>query len=852
MNDNISIAEPMARSPVVYEQLGMDFTPIIDIPVLKWADLENVRLTLPQLKPTQQEDVYNAERRYTEGKGRLFTNGTGTGKTFVGLGVAKRFWLFGAKNIIIVVPTDQKCNDWIEEGQVVGLKITCLNGIKDAGEDIVVTTYANYYQNEAILRKKWRLVIYDESHYINQNLQGKPTVYYEKHAIISNLPSAARSKALKEIGPIPRYGDPDFQQKKKQWEHAHYTITKKYVDYTKVLFLSATPFAYHKSIKYADGCLFDIEESMEEKSFYTSEYNKATGFDEFMCNHFGYRMRNNKLTVPENEVNVNLLEREFFEKYAKLNVMSTRMLDIPFDYSRSFVTVDSDIGQNVNRGLEMFVKKEIRESYPLLCESVSTKHNWMYISQLLESIKAQEIMQRILDHLALGRKVVVFHGFNHNISSHPFHFDARKMLGKVEYEINGRALEKEIRRWKENFPEYYNMDLSSLKDTRSTLREFFPEMVEINGTISKKKRKQNIKLFNNDNSGINVVMVQTRAGREGISLHDKTNKMQRVMISLNLPTAPIEGIQMEGRIYRWGVLSNAIYEYVTLQTSFERMAFAYKVALRSKTVENLAMGKLARDLETAFKDGYENSSYFRPNISQGRGGKKSDRTVQEMTPFQKSQTYYWAVGKKKKNFGRDYFATPEPLGFKMVEWLDPKPGQDCLEPSCGHGSISRWFPENCTNHFIELSTELGSRAALVSDGKMEIKRFEDHYKGNKYHRIAMNPPFGKSGKTAFEHLQKAVLNHMAFRNSVLYCIVPDGPAMEKRMPDLYDGPGFQRRRLAGELLLPECTFKRANTKVRCKILKIVTEDVQCNFRKIDLRDCNDINEFFERIENLKF
>jgi len=66
--------------------------------------LENIQQTLPLLKSGQQEDVLKAESKFAEpeGYGMLFTNGTGTGKTFTGLGVVKRFSNAGKNNILIV------------------------------------------------------------------------------------------------------------------------------------------------------------------------------------------------------------------------------------------------------------------------------------------------------------------------------------------------------------------------------------------------------------------------------------------------------------------------------------------------------------------------------------------------------------------------------------------------------------------------------------------------------------------------------------------------------------------------------------------------------------------------------
>ena len=67
---------------------------------VKVGDIKNIEETLPYLLPQQQEDVLRAEtqffgnehadREHAYGKGYMFTNGTGTGKTFTGLGIAKR------------------------------------------------------------------------------------------------------------------------------------------------------------------------------------------------------------------------------------------------------------------------------------------------------------------------------------------------------------------------------------------------------------------------------------------------------------------------------------------------------------------------------------------------------------------------------------------------------------------------------------------------------------------------------------------------------------------------------------------------------------------------------------------
>lgn len=840
-------------------QLSFDFT-IQAEDLFVPADLENIKKMLPQLYETQQEDVAFAEARFMKHKGVMFTNGTGTGKTFVGLGIIKRFYSQGQKDILIVVPTEQKSIDWIQEASHLNLKIQKLIDINDGGENITVTTYANFYQNHELNKRDFDLIVYDESHYLSQNSQGLNTVYQEKHKLLANLPSAAKKKAYGLAGEVPSSDDPNYSELHKQWRARRKQIVEDIVAKTKVVFLSATPFAYQKSLEYADGCLWTINETKEFDDYKSYGYNEPNDWESFMIENFGYRMRTNKLTMPESGVDQNLMEREFFEKQNKIGAMSTKQLILDYDYSRDFIIVDSEIGNTINDGMKMFWTDEFRKKYRFLTEFIQRKYDFNYINQLLEVVKAQEIAPRIQQHLDLDRKVVVFHGYNHSKISHPFKFDLYSLARKGDEWQMVRA-QNELNDFNIEYAHLVNLDLSNLKNTREAILSKFPQARQFNGTVPKKRRSKYIEEFNTDYSMTNVLLVQERAGKEGISLHDKTGIQQRVAINLGLPTAPTTAIQLEGRIYRSGLKSNAIYEYVTVQTDFERIAFGTTIAKRSKTVENLAMGKLARDLEIAFKDGYLNASYFEPSFEQGTGGKDADRIVIDVSDFQKAITYYFGNLKKtsrnKSREGKDYFATPEPLGYKMVEWLRPQPSESGLEPSAGHGAIARFFPGTTTNKFIEPSLNLSSKLQVHNTGEVLNMRFEDYYIGNKYNFIAMNPPFGVGGKDAAEHLKKAC-GHMKYTKSRLLCIVPDGASMQKRLDKFYEDPEdyFQsyNLKLTGELILPACTFERAGTSVRCKILKIEkqTEENQFKFSRVDLSHCIGINDFFAELEHLNF
>ncbi|HBM1246981.1 TPA: DEAD/DEAH box helicase family protein, partial [Acinetobacter baumannii] len=129
-----------------------------------WSDASNIDAALPYLQPAQRGDVLKTEKRLIEEnkKGILFTNGTGTGKTFTGLGVAKRFINAGLKNILIVTLNDKIANDFVKSSSPLNIKAYKLKSIKEnGGEDhsVVVTTFANFGQNKSLVHKHWDLIL---------------------------------------------------------------------------------------------------------------------------------------------------------------------------------------------------------------------------------------------------------------------------------------------------------------------------------------------------------------------------------------------------------------------------------------------------------------------------------------------------------------------------------------------------------------------------------------------------------------------------------------------------------------------------------------------------------------------
>jgi hypothetical protein len=145
----------------------------------KAGDLDSIKADLPMLRPEQQEDVQRIEKRLLvdEGQGYLCTNGTGTGKTYSGLGVIKRMYEQGKKNILVVVPSAEIANQWVEAAKRdFALDISQLANTKDnGGKGISITTYANFQANKELAARDWDMVVADESHKLLENKDASET-----------------------------------------------------------------------------------------------------------------------------------------------------------------------------------------------------------------------------------------------------------------------------------------------------------------------------------------------------------------------------------------------------------------------------------------------------------------------------------------------------------------------------------------------------------------------------------------------------------------------------------------------------------------------------------------------------
>lgn len=850
----------------------------------KVADLDNIRETLPFLQPAQQEDVAFVETRFAipNGYGALLTNGTGTGKTYSGMGVVKRFARQGKNNVIIVVPNDKIAKDWIDSGKNLGLNISQLPDTKTAGKGIVVTTYANFGQNTSLVNRKWDLIVTDESQYLSSSQNGNITAagttlrkltYHERglssrfndveyklieraKQVSDDLTTARKSDNEKELQRVPDLEKKHNKllaeiEKKRTKAYGKWNVIKP-EDKPRALFLSATPFAYVENVDYAEGYLFNYNNKQGQG------YNETDGREQFYVEHFGYRMRYNKLTKPDADVNSEIMEQNFHDWLREQGVLSGRMLKVDHDYDRKFSLINDAVGAKIDEGLQWLSEAKDGRYRPLFDAIMANfkYHDRMY---LLESIKAKHVVDIIKDHLAHGRKVVLFHDFNKGGGFHPFKVsDSALHSSNIEGEnnCNLRELYDEFVSLR---PDLIKMDFSGLVSPIVQMEKSFDNALFFNGTVSKKTRLQNVDLFNDDNSGYNLIVVQSDAGREGISLHDRTGKHQRVLINLGMPTKPTAAIQIEGRIYRTGQESDAIFRYLNTGTNFEQHTFAMKIAERASTAENLALGTDARRLKNAFIDAYELSGQFPAGIeNEGKGGKENDRANNEdMTEFKRAISYYFAqqkkTGKNKAKEGVDYYATPEPIGLKMVEWANLQAGDRALEPSAGHGAIARFFPKNGDHVMIEPSYELGPKAMMVSSAKLNTQRFEDYHIVNKFNAVVMNPPYGHGGKTAIEHVSKA-FQHVSNGGRVV-ALIPDGGLADKRFNAWYESDAAKGAYLVGKVKLPSITFNRAGTSVSTRIVILEKQSdpekaTQIQQRSIDLSNIDNIKDLFDHIENI--
>lgn len=867
----------------------------------KASRLDDIKHDLPILLPEQQGDVLFAEERLIENQksGVMFTNGTGTGKTYTGLGILKRFVNQGKKNILIVTPSNDINKAWIDAAKKdFDIKITPLENTNDIGKDVVVTTYANMGYNNNLVNREWDLILCDESHRLMSSEQAKVTaslnnlraLTYNHNGLYERFQRlrAEEYKTVDDYAQKIKAGEATEKEEKarqdlidklskereelfKQWQEI------KEEDKPKVVFLSATPFAYVPNVDYAEGYLFSYGEDKE--GFYS--YNQPNPYEDFFIKHFGYRMRYNKLTKPDADVNTSLMEMEFHKFLEDSGALSGRILTTSKDYDRGFILVDSGVGAKIDEGIQFLWDNN--KKYDLLLDRVRNKLKGNKTRYILEAIKAKSAIDLVKEYLKGNKKVVIFHDFKKNEASNPFVLTKEDFIYVDDEGKSGYSKEamEQYELFKRERPDLLNLNLKDLTSPINRFIEAFGDKVGIyNGSVDKKTRSNMIKEFNKDNDGLDVILIQRASGKEGISLHDRTGKKQRVLIDLGLPTRPTDAIQCEGRIYRVGVKSNAIFRYLNTGTNTEAYIFSSVIAERSSIAENLALGEKARNLKESFIETFEESrdsdswkKYLPNSKTEGTGGVQRDRQQQlNITPFERAKSYYYANQKKtsknKAREGIDYYPTPEPIGYKMVEFADIKSGDSVLEPSAGHGAIARFFPEDTKNVAIEPSSELVNtiRLRFNKNGRVIESTFENYDVHNKFNEIVMNPPYGTAAKTAMEHLEKA-FNHLRDGGRIV-ALLPAGNSMGKRLDKWLNGvpnaktkaerEGEKRAVIMKKIELPSVTFERAGTKVVTDIYIIDKYENEADREKalkikegtLSFRNIDEINTLFDEIEDI--
>ena len=900
---------------------------------VKVGDRKNIEETLPFLLPQQQEDVLKAETQFFDeshkdkahanGKGYMFTNGTGTGKTYTGLGIIKRMVKQGKGRILIITPSQQKVKDWINDGKNLCLDIRDLDdwanergstATNEKGDGVVITTFANFGTNKRLLEDQFDAIVYDESHRIMENKNATETARSRQHYMLSNRNESYALMRLEEINPDcmkMRGLAEDFEDARKKEveriqaeyrkEHPsenekemrfhtskslpkdihsfsisdkakfpelgkiyedyikardHYINNvkpklekqaKESVDKTKVVFLSATPFNTRENIEYAEGYLFSYPERNDMGQ---------SGKTQFFLEHFGagYKYRYHRLESSTSNAEALAKQEIAFSDWLQndLGTMSGRVIDSPFDYSRDFPTVSVEHADEFNTACEEISRDKIfGDAY----RKVLGDYN--YGSALFETMKVSALLPRLREHLAAGRKIVIFH--RRVTSKEPLKAPFGMILGE-QAEQTIKALPKEKQ------PEA-RIHLNELRDKYSGLLEWektldfsmpreqlakaFGEdnILYFSGSESKSVKSEAVKQFNDDNSGKNIIVIQEASGKEGISLHDTTGKHQRVCITLALPQSPITALQIEGRTYRIGNESNAIFEYPVLGLTSEYNLFASKFNRQVSTTENLALGSQARNLRDSFARGIEEHSGIVPIDQQGVGGKEFDKgDVSENDPFDNAVLDYYTNQRLNKNNreGVDYFPTPEPLGYKMVEWANIGEGDSVLEPSAGHGAIARYVPQSNELVAIEPSMSLFAKLQMKAGGlgrKFQNETFEAYHISNKHDTIVMNPPFGHAGATAIAHIEKA-FGHLE-EGGRMVAIIPRG-AMDAKFVKWAESNKSVAPR--AYISLPDVTFQQAGTKVNCRVV-VVDKITDAKLReKADITHV-DLNRHYDKIED---
>lgn len=860
---------------------------------VKLGDIINIREQLPFLYQHQHDNVVKAEKQFfgeeaaksherAYGKGMMFTDGTGTGKTYTGLGIIKRFVNQGKGRILLVCPAG-KVVDWQKDASNLGLSPESLK-TSGKGSGFVVISYESFRKNKDLMEDTFDLVVYDEAHKMMSSVQAAETQALNAHFFITNRDEDMAMRRLQSTNELWKKeqelkntieyqdgrlaeGETDAQaiidkcngELKKIQELQEKALpkmreeAKEAAGKTKVLFLTATPFNSERNMLYADRYIFNSQGTAEQVK---NRAEKNDGQFASSDGDFAYWLEKNfpaKFYVSGsdakeklgNAIKVDEQEIRWNEWAKAAGVLSGQKINIPFDYSRDFPQVSIEHQVDFNAALEDLRKNpqftSIQQYFPhLVGKSGEGDYNWT--SYLWEVMKASGLKSRIDEHLKMGRKVVIFNRRRYRPGEKVSRAELKRQ-GRSDEEIEEILAASEANRglppmgppfaagldaamlvpdarvhqaatlfasryasllkWEQTLDyrpieeqfmdmyatdkdrEKYNEEHEKWEKSVAVIRaennklpadKQKPYPTEprlkasgiglVRGTgdgVTDKSKLKDQETFNNTDK-MNIIIVQEASGKEGISLHDTSGEHQRVLISTALPQSPLTFIQIEGRIYRLGNMSNAIYEYPVLGINLELRQFAGRISSASQTTENLAMGDEARGLRESIKNGILNRAGIVPLEGQGHGGKEFDQraaTDSMAKGFDGAIEEYNStlpkLSDEEKN-DPDMAITPHPLGYKMSQWANTSEGETFLEPGAGRGVLARYVPK--TNSMTALETEGNLYTKLsvtlaAPNRTLHQKSIREYSVINKHDVVLMHPSVGENGIEALEQFIEA-------------------------------------------------------------------------------------------------
>ncbi len=275
---------------------------------------------------------------------------------------------------------------------------------------------------------------------------------------------------------------------------------------------------------------------------------------------------------------------------------------------------------------------------------------------------------------------------------------------------------------------------------------------------------------------------------------------------------------------------------------------------------------MARGLKDSIMRGVRTKTGNVPLDGQGYGGREFDMRDDKRKKGYDAAVEDYNTSTHSQDENIDDMGTPEPLGYKMVEWAEMKEGENTLEPSAGRGNVSRYIPSDISSLSIEPDLNKSNDLMLLTGGvrrgtqeaqgrKTQVMngKFEDLSVMNKFDTVVMNSPNGAEGATAKAHMEKAVL-HLN-DSGRLVAVVPDTESMNKFVDELV--AGNTALHLSGEIKLPACAYSAGGVSQKAKVVvidKLTRKEVRDKWKdteRVDLSDATDMEDFFKKLKGVK-